>query len=104
MKLKIKKGDKIKVLRGKDRGRTGKVEKVFTRQAKLLVGGLNIVKKHVRPTGEKSPGGIVEVAKPLPVSKVALVCPKCNQPTRVGWRVEGKGEKRRICRKCGQII
>lgn len=95
------------VTRGKDRGRRGKIEKVFPRTGKVLLPGINIYKKHVKPRGEKQPGGIVEIAKPLPVSNVALVCPKCGQPTRVGWQLSGRAgaqEKHRICRKCQVLI
>ena len=102
--MKLKKGDQIKVLLGKDRGKKGKIDQVFSRQGMVLVSGINVVKKHVKPRGEGKPGGIVEVAKPLLSSKVALICPRCNQPTRVGWQEGKKGKKSRICRKCKQTI
>jgi large subunit ribosomal protein L24 len=104
MKVRLRKGDQVKVLLGKDRGRKGKIEKVLPHQGKVLVPGLNIVKKHVKPQSKDKPGGVVEIAKPLSVSKVALICPRCGQSTRVGIKL-GKGkEKHRICRKCKQII
>lgn len=104
MKNKLKKGDQVKVLLGKDRGKKGKIEKVFSRQRMVLVSGVNLVKKHVKPRGEGKPGGIVDINKPLPVSKVALICPRCNQPTRVGLKEQKDKGKSRICRKCQQVI
>lgn len=98
--MKLKKGDTVKVIKGKDRGRTGKIEKVFPKPDKVLVPGINLYKKHARARSEKEPGGIVEVIKPLPVANLALLCPKCNQPTRVGYRIEKSGGKQRICKKC----
>jgi large subunit ribosomal protein L24 len=97
--MKIKKGDKVRVIKGKDRGREGTVERVLPKEKKVVVGGLNIYKKAVRPSQRNQKGGIVEITKPLPVENVMLICPHCNQPTRVGYRVE-KGEKFRICKKC----
>jgi len=102
--MKLKKGDQIKIVSGKDSGKTGKIEKVLPRRGMILVPGLNVVKKHLKARGEGKPGGIVEVVKPLLACKVALICPKCNQRTRIGFKL-GKGkEKHRICRKCQQII
>lgn len=102
--MKLKKDDQVMVMAGKDKGRKGKIEKVFPQSAKVLLPGINLVKKHVRPQGEGKPGGIVDQAKPLPVSNVALWCPKCNQPTRVGYQVDKKGDKHRLCHKCQAII
>lgn len=98
--MKIKKGDTVKVLLGKDKGKTGKVEKVFPKKHRLIVAGVNIYKKHVKRQSEKQPGGVVELNRPLPISSVALICPKCNQTTRVGFQVIGENEKQRICKKC----
>jgi len=102
--MKIKKQDKVLITAGKDKGRTGTVDKVFPKLGKVLVSGVNIFKKHLKPRGEGKPGGIVEIPRPLPIAKVALICPKCNQPTRVGWQVGKKGEKLRICKKCKNLI
>ena len=101
--MKIKKGDKVKIILGKDRGREGQVEKVFPKSGKVLVAGLNVYKKHVRPKKEGEKGGVVEISRPLLISKVALICPKCGQTTRVGYQISGE-EKLRICRKCQEII
>jgi large subunit ribosomal protein L24 len=104
MRVKLKKGDQVKVLIGKDRGKTGKIEKVFPGREMVLIPGLNLAKKHVKPQGEGKPGGIIDVAKPFLVSKLALICPKCGQPTRVGFKLGKKSERLRICRKCKQVI
>lgn len=101
--MKFKKGDQIIVTAGKDKGRKGKIAKVLSEKSSVLVPGVNMYKRHVKKRDEKNPGGIVDVSRPLSVGKVALVCPKCNQPTRIGYLVT-KGEKVRICRKCeGQL-
>lgn len=101
--LKFKKGDKVKVLLGKDRGREGEIEKVLKKEGTVLVPDLNIYKKHVKGgvTGQKS--GIYEVPRPIPFNKLALVCPKCKKPTRVGFK-EVDGEKVRVCKKCNREI
>jgi len=101
--MRIKRGDEVMVTVGKDKGRKGKVEKVFLTKGKILVAGINIAKKHIKPKREKEKGGIVEVPKPLAVCKVALLCPKCGKPTRIGCLVTDNG-KERICKKCRQII
>lgn len=102
--LKLKKSDQVKVMRGKDRGKTGKIEKIFPQKRMVLLPGINIAKKHVKPRGEGQPGGIVDVARPLSMAKVALVCPKCGRPTRVGFKLEREKGKKRFCRKCQQVI
>ncbi len=101
--MKLKKGDHIIVTIGKDKGKKGNIEKVFPKIAAVLVPGINVFKKHKKKRDEKTPGGIVEIAKPLPVAKVALICPKCGKQTRVGYSIV-KDEKARICKKCEQII
>ncbi|OGD09274.1 50S ribosomal protein L24 [Candidatus Amesbacteria bacterium RIFOXYB1_FULL_44_23] len=101
--MKIKKGDNVQILTGKDRGRQGKVERVFVKELTLLIPGLNQYKKHRKPQGEGKPGEILTLDKPIAVSKVALVCTKCKQLTRVGYRfVDDK--KIRVCRKCDADI
>lgn len=97
--MKIKKGDKIKILLGKDAGQVGKVDRVFAKKGEVLVGGLNLYKRHQKPAGEGKPGGIVSLSRPLSVSEVALICTKCGSVTRVGYQIAGK-EKVRICKKC----
>lgn len=102
--MKIKKQDKVIVTAGKDKGRMGIVEKVFPKEFKVLVGGINLYKKHLKPRGEGKPGGIIEIPRPISVAKIALICPKCNQPTRVGWQLTKEKEKLRICKKCKNVI
>lgn len=101
--MKIKKGDKVKMLSGKDKGKTGLVERVFIKQDKVLVAGLNLYKKHQKPRGEGKPGGIISLARPVDVCRVSLLCPKCGKVTRVGYQMTGK-EKFRICKKCKEKI
>lgn len=101
--MKIKKGDTVLIISGKDKGKKAKVLEAFPRQDKVIVEGANIVKKHRRPRQEKEKGQIIEVSKPIDVSNVKLVCPKCGQPTRLGYRLTEKG-KYRICKKCNQEI
>lgn len=100
--LKVKKGDKVMILSGKDKGKTGLVERVFTKTSQVLVSGVNVVKKHAKATKQNPAGGVVEMAKPLPTGKVIVVCPNCGKPTRIGYS-QGK-TKERICKKCGKAI
>ncbi len=102
--MKIRKGDRVKIIRGKDRGRDGVVKRVLPSENKVIVEGINIAKKHVKPRGEQQKGGIIRVEKPLDVSKVMVICPSCSQPTRVGFRIDKDGKKYRICRKCEGLI
>jgi len=101
--MKIKKGDTVLIISGKDKGKKAKVLEVFPKQNKITVEGANIVKRHRRPRQEREKGQIVEVPRPINVSNVKLVCPKCGQPTRLGYRLTEKG-KYRICKKCNQEI
>lgn len=101
--MKLKKGDTVKIIAGKDRGKQGKIDKTFPKLGKVLIPGVNMYKKHVRPQGEGKPGGIVDSVRPLPVANVALLCPKCGQQTRAGFQVS-KTEKHRICKKCKEAI
>ncbi len=101
--MKLKKNDTIMVTIGKDKGRTGKIEKVFPKLGEILVTGINMVKKHTKRRDDKHPGGIIDVTRPLNAAKVSLVCPACGKPTRVGYLV-AKNEKVRVCRKCGKKI
>ncbi|MFZ5365681.1 MAG: 50S ribosomal protein L24 [Patescibacteria group bacterium] len=111
-KTKLKKGDKVKIIAGKDKGREGMVEKVFPKKEKVLVSGCNIYKKHSRRQGKegRSSGGIIDIVSPLPYSSVAFICPKCGEPTRIGFKIiggvggDGALSKLRICRKCKEVI
>lgn len=101
--MKIHKNDTIMVTVGKDRGRTGQVERVILVDQLVVIPGINTYKKHRKPAGQDRPGEIVTLVRPLSVAKVALVCPKCKQPTRVGYRIQD-GKKIRVCRKCDSDI
>lgn len=101
--MKLKKGDDIIVTGGKDKGRRGKIERVFLLEKKVLVTGVNLYKRHVKKRDEKNTGGIIDFPRPLPVSNVALICPKCKKPTRAGFLTDKK-EKQRICKKCKQLL
>lgn len=101
--MKLRKGDPVMVVAGKDKGRKGKVEKVFPKEDRVLVPGVNMYKRHMKKRDEQNPGGIIDFSRPLPVANVALICPKCNQLTRVGFHGTGK-EKVRICKKCEQQV
>ena len=99
---KIKKGDNVKVLAGKDSGRTGSVDRVLVKTGKVIVAGINISKRSVKKQGQNQ-GGIIDLVKPVDISNVVLICPSCKKQTRVGFKIEGK-EKIRICRKCNKEI
>ncbi len=101
--MKIKKGDLVLILRGKDRHKVGKVIKALPRENKVVIEGLNLVKKHIKPRRQGEKGRIVEIPRPIPVSNVKLICPTCQKPTRVGYKFEGE-EKYRYCKKCQAII
>ena len=103
MALKIKKGDTVKVVKGKDRGKIGKVKKVLIEKRRLIVEEVNIVKRHMRAMGPDRPSGIVEMEAPISWSNVRLICPSCGEPTRVGFRFED-GKKVRYCKKCNEVI
>ncbi|HLM28341.1 MAG TPA: 50S ribosomal protein L24 [Acidimicrobiales bacterium] len=102
--LKIRKGDRVRVLSGKDRGKEGVVMRAIPRAGKVIVDGVNVAKKHQRPTQTTQQGGIIDKDMPIQVSNVALVCPSCGRPTRVGYTFDKSGDKVRVCKKCeGEI-
>lgn len=101
--MKITTNSKVKILSGKDKGKIAKVIQVFPSEGKLVVEGVNIIKKHLRTRSKSEKGQILELAAPVSASKVMLVCPKCEKPTRVGYKIENEN-KFRVCRKCGQSI
>ena len=99
-KVHVKTGDTVIVINGKDRGKTGKVMQVSPSEGKVIVGGINIVSKHVKPRQMGEPGGIIKAESALYADKVQLVCPKCGKPARVGHVIEND-KKFRVCKKCG---
>lgn len=104
--LKIKKNDTVKILTGKDRGKTGKVLAVYQGRGekRVLVQGLNFVKKHTRRTREDQQGGVVQKESPVSISNLMIVCQKCGKATRIGFSNLSDGTKVRICRKCKELI
>ncbi|HUO06012.1 MAG TPA: 50S ribosomal protein L24 [Candidatus Binataceae bacterium] len=103
-KYKIKKNDMVMVVAGRDRGKTGKVMRVLRESGRVVIERLNIVKRHSKPRGAQSPGGIVEKEAPLDISNVMIFCDRCNAPVRVGAKTGADGVKSRICRRCGEPI
>jgi len=104
MALKIKRGDLVEVISGKDKGKRGKVLRVIPRERKVIVEGVNMVKRHQRPIPQLREGGIIEREAPIYISKVMVVCPSCDRRTRVGFKILENGDKVRYCKKCGEII
>jgi large subunit ribosomal protein L24 len=103
LKLKIKKGDQVIVLSGDDKGKTGEVVKAMPKEGKVVVQGVNLVKRHTKPTQENA-GGIISKELPIHVSNVALIDPKSGKATRVGIKVEKDGSKVRVAKKSGEVI
>lgn len=104
--VRLKKKDKVVVISGRDKGKKGEVLKVIKENGdvkKVIVSGVNIVSKHKKPT-RNDPGGIIKKEAPLDASKVMLLCPSCDKPTRLKVNKTEGGEKFRVCKKCGQII
>lgn len=102
--MKIHKNDSVLVTKGKDKGKKGKVHAVDLQKERVLVEGINLIKRHTKPRGTVRQAGIVEKEAPLHVSKVMLVCTKCGKPTRVAFRFLDSGSKARFCRKCNEQI
>jgi large subunit ribosomal protein L24 len=108
--MKIKKGDQVLIIRGKDRGKVGKVIKALPKENKVVIEGLNLVKKHVKPRQRYEKGKIIEIPRPIFVSNVKLMCPNCHKPSRVGYQIFENSknkklkEKKRICKKCNKVI
>lgn len=102
--MRIKKGDTVKMLAGRDRGKTGKVLRAFPDRQAVTVEGVNLLMKHLRPRRQGERGQRVRFPAPLPVARVMLVCPKCGKPTRVGMRPLTDGRKERECKECQQTF
>lgn len=101
--MKIKKGDQIKIMAGADRGKTGKVLAAFPETGRVIVDGINIKKKHVRPRKQGQKGELVEMPAAFPASRAALICGKCGKPVRVGRKRDG-ARSHRVCKKCGSTV
>lgn len=102
-KFKIKKNDTVQVLTGKDKGKRGEIIRVIPKKDRVIVSGVNIVKKAVRPRSNQDQGGIIEVEAPVHISNVGLVCKKCGRPVKIGYKIDGD-KKVRVCRKCGETL
>jgi large subunit ribosomal protein L24 len=105
--MNLKKGDKVKILAGKDKGKTGKVLQVFTEENKASIEGINLLIKHMRPKRQGDKGQRIEFPAPMDVSKVMVMCTKCGKPTRIAHKYMATGDKKkkyRMCKKCQQII
>ncbi len=103
-KVHVKTNDTVVILSGKDKGKKGKVLEVSPTEGKVIVEGLNMVTKHVKPRRMGESGGIVKAEAPLYASKVQLVCPKCDNPTRLAHKILENGTKERVCKKCGETF
>lgn len=104
MGMKIKKGDNIMIVTGKDRGKSGKIFKVLPKEGRVIIEGLNLKKKHVRPRKQGEKGQIVNIPGSLNISNVMILCKNCDKKTRVGFKFLEDKNKIRICRKCGEEI
>jgi large subunit ribosomal protein L24 len=102
--MKIRKDDEVLVLAGKDRGKQGKVHRVDPSKGRVVVAGVNMIKRHTKPGRVRTQAGIIEREAPIALSNVMLVCNKCSKPTRVSFRFIEGGQKVRACRHCGEII
>jgi large subunit ribosomal protein L24 len=101
---KLKTGDTVLVIAGKDKGKIGRIIRVFPKEDRAIVEGVNRIKKHVKPTPRNPQGGIIEVFGKIHISNLMLVCPKCNKPTRVGIKILEDKRKLRYCKKCGDFV
>jgi large subunit ribosomal protein L24 len=102
--MKLRKGDHVRVIAGKDLGKEGPITRVYPETERIIVDGVNVAKRHTRAQGQTMQGGIIDKDMPLHVSNVAIICTSCSSPTRVGYRFEPDGTKVRICRKCGKDL
>ena len=102
--MKIRKNDNVVVIAGKDKGKRGKVRYAYPKEDRLLVDGINMIKRHTKARGEKVKAGIIEREAPIAASNVLLVCARCKKPARVGYRIQGDGKKVRICLSCNEVV
>jgi len=104
MLARIKKNDTVMVIAGKERGKVGKVLRVLPQENRAIVERLNLVKRHLKPRGPQSPGGIVEQEASIHLSNIMLMCERCNAPVRVGVKRLDNNSKARLCRRCGELL
>ncbi len=103
-RLKVKKGDTVLILAGKDKGQKGKVLQAMPREGRILVEGINMVKRHTKPTRQRMQGGIVNKESPVRASNVMVVCPRCKKPSRMGRSRLPESRGGRVCKKCSEVI
>jgi large subunit ribosomal protein L24 len=101
---KIKKGDTVEVVTGKNKGKRGKALKVFPHEDRIIVERINLIKKHTKRKSQSEQGGIIEKEAPLHLSNVMFFCGKCSRPTRIGKKILAGGKRVRVCRKCGEVV
>lgn len=104
MKFRIRRDDKVMVTVGKERGKIGKILRVFPKKQCIIVEKVNMVKRHARPSPTTGKGGIIEKEAPIHISNVMIMCDKCVKPVRIGYRFLEDGRKVRYCKKCGEVI
>lgn len=102
--IRIRKNDIVMIMKGRDRGKTGRVMKLLSEQMKAIIEGRNLVKKHSRKSQKNPQGGIIQMEGPIQVCNLMPVCPKCNKPVRVGSLIEKDGKKLRVCKKCKEAL
>ena len=103
-KRKVKKNDLVMVIAGKERGKSGRILRIFAKKDRAIVEKINFIKRHQRPTSQQRQGGIIEREAPLDLSNLMLICESCNKPIRVGKKALEDGKKARYCKKCGEMI
>ena len=101
--LHVKRDDTVMVIAGKDKGKTGKIRRAYPKESRVVVEGVNITKRHLKPRPGVTQGGIVEREAPIHVSNVMLVCGNCKRPTRTGHKFLEDGTKARVCKRCGAV-
>lgn len=103
-KYRIKKNDVVQVITGKDKGKTGKVMRLVPKKDRAIVEKINMVKRHMKPSQQNRQGGILDKEAPIAISNLMLVCSKCTDPTRVGYKTLDDDRKVRFCKKCGEVL
>ena len=102
-RMRLRKGDRVRILSGKDLGKEGEITRVLPERNMVIVDGINVAKKHQRSTNATMQGGIIDKDMPVPASNVAILCPSCG-PSRIGYRFDADGVKARVCKKCGKDL
>jgi large subunit ribosomal protein L24 len=101
--MKLRKNDEVIVIKGKEKGKKGKIEKIFSKERKVLIPGINQFKRHMKARNQNQQSEIITITKPLPIENVSFICPKCHKEARIGYKIE-KDKKVRVCRKCDKEI